>query len=81
MEVVELKLCIMNMIKDLNENNFLLEKDLMSFVDTCYILNYSLNSGFLDEILHDIKLKYNENYDILYIFRNIDKIKTFIDVI
>lgn len=80
-KIVELKKGIMNIIRNLNENNFLLEKDLAVFLDKCYILNHYLNNEFLDTILYDIKLKYNDNYDRLYIFRNVDKIKTFVNVI
>lgn len=79
-KLIELKKSIMNIIKNLDENN-LAENDLTSFLNKCYILNYYLNNNFLDEILYDIKLKYNDNYDKLYIFENIEKIKTFINVI
>lgn len=79
--IVELKKSIIDIINNLNENNFLLEKDITFFLDKCYILNYYLNNGFLDTILYDTQLKYHDNYDRLYIFRNIEKIKTFINII
>lgn len=79
-KIVSLKKTIKNMIKNLNDNTFLLQGDIMEFVDICYILNSYLNNDFFEEILYDTKLKYINNDDNYYIFENIEKIKTFINL-
>ena len=80
-EILKLKGRILNMIKELNSNLFFLDKDVIKFIDTCYKLNSYLNNAFFNTILYDIRLKYTDNYDNLYIFENIEKIKKFVNVI
>lgn len=80
-KILELKRLILNMTKELNSNLFFLEEDIIKFIDTCYKLNSYLNNGFFDTILYDIRLKHDNNYDKLYIFENIEKIKKFVNII
>ena len=80
-KILKLKLIILNMTKELNSNLFFLEADIIKFIDICYKLNSYLNNAFFDTILYDIRLKYDNNYDNLYIFENIDKIKKLVNII
>lgn len=80
-KILELKRLILNMTKELNSNLFFLEADIIKFIDICYKLNSYLNNGFFDTILYDIRLKHDNNYDKLYIFENIEKIKKFVNII
>jgi hypothetical protein len=80
-KILKLKLIILNMTKELNSNLFFLEADIIKFIDICYKLNSYLNNDFFDAILYDIRLKYDNNYDNLYIFENIDKIKKLVNII
>jgi hypothetical protein len=80
-KIVELKGNIECMIININSSDFFFENDIINFIDTCHILNKYLNNEFFDDILYDTLLKYNNNYDKLYIFENIEKIKKFVNVI
>jgi hypothetical protein len=80
-EILKLKIIILNMTKELNSNLFFLEADIIKFIDICYKLNSYLNNDFFDAILYDIRLNYDNNYDNLYIFENIDKIKKLVNII
>jgi hypothetical protein len=79
-EILKLKIIILNMTKELNSNSFL-DKNIVKFIDACYKLNSYLNNDFFDTVLYDIKLKYDNNYDNLYIFENIEKIENFVNVL
>lgn len=80
-KILILKTLILNMTKELNNNSFLLERDIIKFIDICYKLNSYLNSDFFDTILYDIQLKYDNNYANFYIFENIEKIENFVNVL
>jgi hypothetical protein len=79
--IIKLKKIILNMTKELHSNNFFLDRDIIKFIDTCNNLNSYLNNDFFDAVLYDIQLKYDNKYDNLYIFENIEKIKNFVNVI
>jgi hypothetical protein len=73
----ELKLYILNKIEEINDNSFILEKDIEILIENCYKINNKLKNTYFDNILYDIELQYK--YDEFYLLRNIDKIKLILD--
>lgn len=63
---------ILHIIKQINDNSFILENDIQILIEKCYKLNKKLNNTYFDNILYEIELN---KYDEFYIFENVDKIR------
>lgn len=63
---------ILHIIKQINDNSFILENDIQILIEKCYKLNNTLNNTYFDNILYEIELN---RHDEFYIFEIVDKIR------